>query len=106
MGIYLPYSSEYEIRFHSLVNAYTSNGIETFLQNQINEEWRKSRSFCITRSGYDAYFGMASTTLSQDSDFIVDDGATKGQIKSAFVKSFKSKKLNKKVLGEFISLIS
>ena len=39
-------------------------------------------------------------------DFTVDDGATKGQIKSAFVKSFKSKKLNKKVLGEFISLIS
>ena len=36
---------------------------------------------------------------------ILDDGATKGQIKSAFIKSLKTKKLNKKVLGEFISLV-
>ena len=36
-------------------------------------------------------------------NFDVDDGATKAKIKSAFVKSLKTKKLNKKVLGEFIS---
>ena len=33
-------------------------------------------------------------------------GATKAQIKRAFVKSLKTKKLNKKVLGEFISLVA
>ena len=44
--------------------------------------------------------------LSQDSEFEVDDGATKAKIKSAFVKSLKTKKLNKKVLGEFISLVA
>ena len=54
---------------------------------------------------YDAYFGMCSDSLSEDSEFDVDDSATKAQIKRAFVKSLKVKKLNKKVLGEFISLV-
>ena len=48
---------------------------------------------------------MSSATLSQESEFEVDDGATKAKIKSAFAKSLKTKKLNKKVLGEFISLV-
>ena len=37
--------------------------------------------------------------------FDVDDSATKAQIKKAFVKSLKTKKLNKKILGEFIELV-
>ena len=36
----------------------------------------------------------------------LDSGATKAKIKSAFVKSLKTKKLNKKVLGEFIELVA
>jgi hypothetical protein len=72
----------------------------------IQSDWKKSRSFTITTSGYDAYFGISATTLSQDAEFDVAECATKSQIKSAFVKSLKTKKLNKKVLGEFISLVS
>ena len=72
----------------------------------ILSDWRKNKSFVIKNSGYDAYFGMSSNTLSQDSEFDVDDDATKSQIKRAFVKSLKTKKLNKKVLGEFISLVA
>jgi hypothetical protein len=49
---------------------------------------------------------MSATALSQNSEFNVDDAATKSEIKSAFIKSLKTKKLNKKVLGEFISLIA
>jgi ribosomal protein L23 len=49
---------------------------------------------------------MSATALSQDSEFEVAEDATKSQIKSAFVKSLKTKKLNKKVLGEFISLVA
>ena len=71
----------------------------------IQTEWRKTKSFCIKNSGYDAYFGISATALSQDADFEVDEGATKAKIKSAFVKSLKTKKLNKKVLGEFVELI-
>jgi len=73
---------------------------------KIQSDWKKVKSFTITNSGYDAYFGMSATALSQDSEFEVAECATKSQIKSAFVKSLKTKKLNKKVLGEFISLVA
>ena len=72
---------------------------------KIQNDWKKLRCFTITNSGYDAYFGMSATALAQDSEFEVADDATKSQIKSAFVKSLKTKKLNKKVLSEFISLV-
>ena len=48
---------------------------------------------------------MSANALAQDSEFEVEEGATKAKIKSAFAKSLKTKKLNKKVLGEFISLV-
>jgi len=73
---------------------------------KIQNDWKKLRSFTITNSGYDAYFGLSSSALSQDAEFEVSEDATKSQIKSAFVKSLKTKKLNKKILGEFISLVA
>jgi hypothetical protein len=73
---------------------------------KLQNEWKKQRSCTIKTSGYHAYFAMSASSLSQDSDFNVDDGATKAKIKSAFIKSLKTKKLNKKVLGEFISLVA
>ena len=73
---------------------------------KLHREWRKLRSFTIKNSGYHAYFAMSAASLSQDADFEVDEGATKAKIKSAFIKSLKTKKLNKKVLGEFISLVA
>ncbi|NBO99057.1 MAG: peptidase [Proteobacteria bacterium] len=73
---------------------------------KIQNDWKKLRSFTITNSGYDAYFGLSATELSQDAEFDVAEDATKSQIKSAFVKSLKTKKLNKKLLGEFISLVA
>jgi hypothetical protein len=74
--------------------------------DKIQSDWKKLKSFTITNSGYNAYFGMSATALSQDDEFEVKEDATKSQIKSAFVKSLKTKKLNKKVLGEFISLVA
>ena len=82
---------------------YSNQGSERFLKLQ--SSWRKEKSFTITNSGYDAYFGMSAAALTQDTDFDVDEGATKAKIKSAFVKSLKTKKLNKRILGEFISLV-
>ena len=69
-------------------------------------DWKKNKSFTITNSGYNGYFGMSSSTLSQESEFKVPEDATKTQIKSAFVSSLKTKKLNKKILGEFVELIA
>ena len=68
--------------------------------------WKKEKAFSIKKSGYHTYFGLSANALSQDSEFDVHECATKAQIKSAFVKSLKSKKMNKKILGEFVELIS
>ena len=73
---------------------------------KVMKDWRKTKTFNLTETGYHAYFGMSSSALSEESQFDVDDNATKTQIKRAFVKSLKTKKLNKKVLGEFISLVA
>jgi hypothetical protein len=90
-----------------------ANGFLRLYHNQnspmfrkLQSEWKKLRSFTIKTSGYHAYFAMSAASLSQDADFEVDEGATKAKIKSAFIKSLKTKKLNKKVLGEFISLVA
>jgi hypothetical protein len=88
-------------RFISLYHSQLDKQYE-----KIQNDWRKLRSFTITNSGYDAYFGMSATALAQESEFEVAECATKSQIKTAFLKSLKTKKLNKKVLGEFISLVA
>jgi hypothetical protein len=74
--------------------------------DKIQKVWKKERSFALHDAGYHTYFGMSSAALSNDSEFDVDEGASKAKIKSAFVKSLKNKKMNKKVLGEFIELIA
>jgi len=68
--------------------------------------WRKERAFTIKKSGYHSYFGLSANALAQDADFEVAEDATKTQIKSAFAKSLKSKKMNKKILGEFVELVA
>jgi len=74
--------------------------------DRVQKEWRRERSVSISMSGYHKYFGISATALSQETDFEVDEGATKAKIKSAFMKSLRTKKLNKKVLGEFVELIA
>jgi hypothetical protein len=68
--------------------------------------WKKEKAFTIKSSGYHSYFGLSAATLAQESEFEVAECATKSQIKSAFVKSLKSKKMNKKILGEFVELVA
>ena len=75
-------------------------------EKRLRDSYKKNKSFTLKNSGYDAYFGIASSALSADTDFDVQEDATKGQIKSAFIKSLRGKKTNKKVLSEFISLVA
>ena len=56
--------------------------------------------------GYHAYFGLSSSALNSDDSFEVKEDATKAQIRSAFKKSLSAKKMNKKVLGQFMELIA
>ena len=73
---------------------------------KIQKVWKKERAFALHDAGYHTYFGMSAAALSNNSEFDVDEGASKAKIKSAFAKSLKNKKMNKKVLGEFIELIA
>jgi hypothetical protein len=68
--------------------------------------WKKNRSFSMKNVGYTTYFGMSANALSQNTEFDVNTTATKSQIKSAFIKSLKSKKMNKQILSEFMSLVA
>ena len=56
-----------------------------------SEGLEEDQKFLHQKSGYDAYFGLSSTALAQNSEFEVDDDATKAKIKSAFAKSLKTK---------------
>ena len=74
--------------------------------DKITSSWKKEKTFSIKNSGYHTYFGLSATALANDAEFEVAEDATKSQIKTAFVKSLKSKKMNKKVLGEFVELVA
>ena len=74
--------------------------------DKITSSWKKEKTFSIKNSGYHTYFGLSASALANDAEFEVAEDATKSQIKTAFVKSLKSKKMNKKVLGEFVELVA
>ena len=74
--------------------------------DDLQSSWKKNKSFVINNSGYHKYFGLSSSALNNDTEFEVSEDATKSQIKSAFVKSLSSKKMNKKVLSEFMELVA
>ena len=74
--------------------------------DKLSIKWKKEKSAVFYNSGYHAYFMIQSNILQNDSDFEVSENATKTQIKNAFLKSLKSKKMNKKILNEFVELVS
>lgn len=86
----------------TFINRYVDN----FKDNeQCKKDWKKEKSVIIYNSPYDVYFGMNSGSLSSESDFTVDSDASKTQIKRAFAKSLSAKRINKRVMTEFVSFI-
>ena len=67
---------------------------------------KKNKSVAIKTSGYTSYFGILSSSLDNDTEFDVEDGASKAKIRSAFVKNLNAKSLNRKVLSQFVDIIS
>ena len=87
----------------SFIRKYETDDLK--YQEDLNH-WRKYKSISLKGSGYHVYFGLSSTAIGNDTDFEVQEDATKAQIKRAFNKSLKGKKMNKKILGEFIELVA
>ena len=75
--------------------------------SDLHQQWRKTKSVMIENGGgYHAYFALSSSALNSDDSFEVKEDATKAQIRSAFKKSLSAKKMNKKVLGQFMNYIA
>lgn len=73
---------------------------------KMKAEFKKNSSVQFSGTGFDQFNVLLSSSLSQDEEFSVPENATKAQIKSSFSKMLGKKKTNKKLLGNFISLIA
>ena len=89
---------------NSFIRRYLNYDVEKV--QHVQASWKRDKSLKLTDVGYHAYFGLSSSALNNDSDFTVKQDATKSQIKAAFKKSLSAKKMNKKVLGEFMEYIA
>ena len=96
------------------IRLLTSGDSYSFLSNHLDGAdlikarvvWRDTKTASIKTSGYHTYFGLSSNALSNDTEFEVKEDATKADIKKAFAKTLKGKKMNKKILSEFIELVA
>jgi hypothetical protein len=70
--------------------------------------WKKFKTFSIDSTPYDKYFGLGNSQLNNTVDHLeqLEDGATKMQIRNAMRKTLSTKKMNKKILSEFIELVA
>lgn len=73
---------------------------------KVHSVYKKEQFITFSGTGYDQFHVIPTTTLSQDEEFVVEEGATKAQIKTAFSKMLSKKKTNKKLLSSFVELIS
>jgi hypothetical protein len=66
----------------------------------------KNQFITFKGSGYDQFNVIPTSSLSQSEEFVVDNNASKAQIKNAFTKMLSAKKTNKKLLSSFVELIA
>ena len=89
-----------------LNSCYNWFGDRSIPYETVKAYFKKHKFVSFDKTGFDKFFVLSSTNVNVDADFEVAEDATKSQIKTAFVKSLGKKKANKKILGEFISLVS
>ena len=74
--------------------------------DDMKKQWAKNKSAKAEILGYQEMYFMSDKSLNVDSEFTVDEDATKSQIKKAFTKSLKAKSNNKMILSSFIGQIA
>jgi len=97
IGIRLACNSD----FKGFVRRYSG-----YLADDVYKKIRKEKFVALKSTGYTSYFGMLTSGLSNETEFDVEEGASKAEIKSAFAKNLHSKALNRKVLSQFVDIIS
>lgn len=71
------------------------------------ESFRKDGVFSAPMLGYDSYFYLRQNSSNlDDTEFKVEDNATKSKLKSAFVKHLRSKKSNRALCTQFAEQIA
>ena len=80
---------------------YNSPEVEKTMQ-----QWRKTKTLILEDVGYKVYLGLSSSAVGNDAEFEVKEDASKADIKRAFTKSLKNKKMNKKILSKFIEMVA
>jgi len=70
------------------------------------QQWRKTKTLILEDVGYKVYLGLSSSAVGNDAEFEVKEDASKADIKRAFTKSLKNKKMNKKILSKFIEMVA
>ena len=94
----------YWIRNASQLCGWMESGIS---RDEIKNRFRREKSLIIKKSlGYDELYLMSTKNLGLNTEFEVDDGATKAKIKAAFKKSLGNKSVNKKILTSFVDMVS
>ena len=89
-----------------LVDRGTPHILRSTMDQKLMNEWKKTKCATIKDHGYNNLFVIATSEMNNSSEFDVHENATKAKIKSAFAKSLKAKKVNKKILSEFVTTIS
>ena len=71
-------------------------------------EWRKNKALVLDNkeAGFDVYLALATSAIRNDTEFEVVEDATKAQIKAAFTRTLKNKKMNKKILSKFVEMVA
>ena len=82
-------------------DSITFNDMESY-----TAQWRKHKSIALALGNFTKFFALSTTEMNKEVDFEVDEDATKSQIRSAFKKSLNKSKFNRKILSEFVELIS
>ena len=94
----------YWIRNASNLCDWMERGIS---RDEIKARLRRDKSLVVKKSlGYDELYLMPNKILGLNTEFEVDEGATKAKIKAAFKRSLGNKSVNKKILSSFVDMVS
>ena len=98
MNIRLLASGEWHRFKQSCLGEYNEENVK-----RADQIWRKTKTFICTASAWTVQYGLAASALNTDAEF-EPKSDSKADIKRAFVKSLKGKKMNKKILSSFCLL--
>ena len=91
----------------SQLSAFVSTYGNSFKYLEVQRQWKKEKSAIIPDpKSFTALYAISSNSLSSSSDFDVESGANKGDIRKAFKKMLASKTTNKKLLNSFVEYVA